>query len=102
MQFEPSTWAAYGRGSIDSQHDAIFAAARYLVANGAPRDMADALFHYNASPEYGQAVTDYARRMQVDPRAFDGYYSWQVIFAKGREKFLLPDGYPSARPEPIW
>lgn len=101
MQFEPSTWAAYGRGSIDSQHDAIFAAARYLVANGAPRDMADALFHYNDSPEYGEAVTDYARRMQVDARAFDGYYNWQVIVAKGRGKFLLPDGYPSGRPEPI-
>ncbi len=56
--------------------------------------MADALFHYNDSPEYGEAVTDYARRMQVDPRAFGGYYSWQVIFAKGRGKFLLPGRVP--------
>jgi membrane-bound lytic murein transglycosylase B len=37
MQFIPSTWAAYGSGNVHNPRDAIFAAARYLVANGAPR-----------------------------------------------------------------
>ena len=30
MQFLPSTWAAYGQGDINSNHDAIMTAARYL------------------------------------------------------------------------
>ena len=40
MQFLPATWANYGRGNIDNPRDAIFAAARFLVANGAPGNMA--------------------------------------------------------------
>src|SRR5204863_138278 len=37
MQFLPATWARYGNGGdIQSDHDSILAAARLLVANGAP------------------------------------------------------------------
>src|SRR5690348_4886883 len=46
MQFIPATWARYGRGDVHDQRAAIDGAARYLTANGAPRDMADALYHY--------------------------------------------------------
>ena len=39
MQFMPGTWAAYGEGDVNSDRDAIRAAARYLKANRAPADM---------------------------------------------------------------
>ncbi len=79
MQFIPSTWAAYGLGGdIHDPRDAILGAANYLHANGAPADEARALFHYNPSSLYVEAVLRYARRMRADPRSFYGYYAWQV------------------------
>src|SRR6266511_3699241 len=74
MQFLPSTWRRYGAGGdVDSVHDAILAAARLLRANGAPADMAGALYAYNHSPLYVRAVTAYAQQMRADQRAFLGY-----------------------------
>jgi membrane-bound lytic murein transglycosylase B len=99
MQFEPATWAEYGRGSIESQHDSILAAARFLASNGGRRHIGGALFHYNPSPSYVTAVESYANEMQSDQRAFYGYYDWQVLFRTRRGTFLLPPGYPRARPE---
>jgi transglycosylase-like protein with SLT domain len=101
MQFLAGTWAEYGHGSIDDPRAAILAAARFLAANGAPGDMAAALFHYNNSRAYVTAVRDYARHMQQDPRAYDGYYGWQVIYAYGHRTVLLPVGFPAARPIPV-
>lgn len=101
MQFLPGTWARYGRGNINNQRDAILAAARYLVANGAPREMATALYHYNHSTDYVAAVQDYVGRIRADPRAYDGYYDWQVLYARRGGVFILPIGYPRARPEPV-
>jgi membrane-bound lytic murein transglycosylase B len=102
MQFLPATWAAYGSGNIDNQRDAILAAARYLAANGGPDNMANALYHYNNSPDYVTAVRDYATRMRADPRAYAGYYNWQVIYARARGgAFILPVGYPTVRPVPL-
>jgi hypothetical protein len=90
MQFLPSTWAAYGGGGdINSYHDSIQAAARYLKANGAPSDMANALYRYNPSQHYVRAITAYAGQMQADERAYFGYYNWQV-YAGGK---LLPVGF---------
>jgi hypothetical protein len=98
MQFLPATWAEYGHGNIHDPRAAIPAAARYLAANGAPADMAGALYHYNPSLDYVHAVQDYARRMAADPRAFYGYYQWQVIFAYVRGAVILSVGYPRVRP----
>ena len=98
MQFEPATWAEYGQGSIDSQHDSILAAARFLVANGGRRDIAGALLHYNPSRWYVRAVEAYAQEMRADPRAFYGYYWWQVLYKTTKGTFLLPVGYPRVRP----
>jgi membrane-bound lytic murein transglycosylase B len=98
MQFMPATFAEYGHGSIESQRDSIMAAARFLVANGAHRDMSGALFHYNPTRWYVRAVEAYAREMRSDPRAFYGYYWWQVLYKTTRGTFLLPIGYPRARP----
>jgi membrane-bound lytic murein transglycosylase B len=101
MQFLPATWARYGSGDVHNQRDAILGAARYLRANGAPGDMAGALYHYNPSADYVAAVTDFANRMRADPRAFYGYYYQQVIYDKAGGPVLLPVGYPRSRPVPL-
>jgi len=56
MQFIPETWARYGQGDINDNHDAILAAGRLLQANGAPGDISRALFRYNNSERYVDAV----------------------------------------------
>jgi hypothetical protein len=101
MQFMPATWARYGSGSVDNQRDAILSAARYLVANGAPGNMADALFHYNNSQAYVDAVEAYASRMRADPRAYVGYYYRQVLYTRSGRTFIVPVGYPKTRPVPV-
>ena len=79
MQFIPSTWAAYGLGgNIRDPRDAILGAANYLHASGAPRDVRSALFSYNPSAHYVDAVLAYAERIRRDPRNFFAYYAWQV------------------------
>ena len=80
MQFIPSTWAAYGMGGdIQDPHDAILGAANYLHANGAPGDYRSALYHYNPSPLYVDAVLAYAGRIRRDARNYFSYYAWQVF-----------------------
>lgn len=101
MQFMPATWARYGSGDVHDQRAAIEGAARYLTANGAPRDMADALYHYNPSLDYVRAVSAYANHMLSDPRAYYGYYSWQVILALRDRRLILRVGYPKVRPVPV-
>ena len=97
MQFLPSTWKRYGRGGdIQATGDAILAAARLLRANGAPADMAGALYAYNPSRRYVRAVSAYASQLRVNPRAFLGYYHWQVFYGDT----LLPQGYPARPPTP--
>ena len=94
MQFLPSTWTQYGSGGdINSNRDAIYAAARLLVRNGAPGDMANALFNYNRSQRYVTAVTAYAEQMGADERAYFGYYHWQVYYRLADGDRLLPVGY---------
>jgi hypothetical protein len=95
MQFLPATWQRYGQGDINDNRDAILAAARLLQANGAPGDMNRALFRYNNSTRYVDAVQSYAQLMLADERAFLGYYEWQVYYSSARGTFLLPEGYPA-------
>jgi hypothetical protein len=59
MQFMPETWAGYGvdangDGVADpyDPEDAIFAAANYLQASGAPADWYNAVFAYNHADWY--------------------------------------------------
>jgi membrane-bound lytic murein transglycosylase B len=93
MQFLPATWRRYGgRGDINATGDAVLAAARLLRANGAPADMARALYAYNPSRRYVRAVTAYAEQMRADRRAFLGYHQWQVYYGDT----LLPEGYRSS------
>jgi len=95
MQFIPATWARYGQGDINDDHDAILAAARLLQANGGAGDMNRALLRYNNSSHYVAAVESYAQVMLADERAFLGYHGWQVYAATMQRTFLLPEGYPS-------
>jgi membrane-bound lytic murein transglycosylase B len=80
MQFMPATWRAFGLGgNVHAARDAILGAANYLAANGGARDEARALYRYNPSLLYVDAVKRYARRISRDPRAFYRYYAWQVF-----------------------
>ena len=98
MQFLPSTWDVYGAGGdINDPGDAIMAAARLLKANGAPQDMAEALWHYNPSDRYVRAVTEYARTIQRFDFAYHGYWHWRVLYRHERGTYLLPVGYPRTR-----
>ena len=69
MQFMPATWATYGldadrdgRADPASAPDAIFTAARYLAASGAPGDWHAAVFAYNHADWYVRGVLEEARR----------------------------------------
>jgi hypothetical protein len=72
MQFEPSTWAKYG---VDADHDgkrdpydpqdAIYGAANYLHASGAPRDWHSAIYSYNHAEWYIDEVLANAAEYQA-------------------------------------
>jgi membrane-bound lytic murein transglycosylase B len=80
MQFIPSTWRRYGLGgNVHDPHDAMLGAANYLRANGAPRNYPRALYRYNPSWLYVDAVLRYAQRIRSEPRAYYVFYSRQVF-----------------------
>jgi soluble lytic murein transglycosylase-like protein len=80
MQFLPATWRQYGLGgNVHDPRDAILGAANYLQASGAPRDLRGALYAYNHSTAYVDAVLRYARRMQADRKTYFALYCWQVF-----------------------
>jgi hypothetical protein len=69
MQFMPATWATYG---VDANNDgkkdpmdpadAIFTAAKYLRAGGAPKNIRAAIFSYNHANWYVDEVLSYAKK----------------------------------------
>jgi len=72
MQFEPGTWALYGVTPTgakapdgpqgwDNPADAIFSAANYLHASGAPEDWQGAIFTYNHAEWYVSQVLSLAQ-----------------------------------------
>jgi cell wall-associated NlpC family hydrolase len=76
MQFLASTWAQYGvsatgTGTPDRWNaaDAIFTAARYLKANGAPQELQRAIFAYNHSQEYVETVLRWANTYEHEATA---------------------------------
>jgi len=67
MQFLGTTWNAYGvdgngdgMANVYDPADAIPAAARYLKANGAPKDTYRAIWRYNHADWYVRRVLSYA------------------------------------------
>jgi hypothetical protein len=102
MQFLPSTFAAYGQGGdINSPHDSIMAAGRYLAANGFANDRDRAIYRYNNAHEYVQAVNQYAALIAADPAAFAGYHRWDVYYYTTAGDVLLPIGYAATSPIPV-
>lgn len=74
MQFLASTWAIYGvdpYGDATPNRwdaaDAIFSAANYLRACGAPGDYRAAIYAYNHATWYVEAVESWARRYSARP-----------------------------------
>lgn len=102
MQFLPSTFAAYGDGGdINSPHDSIMAAGRYLAANGFVDDHDHALFRYNHSDQYVRAIDDYAAVLAIDPARFADYYRWDIYYHTTAGDVLLPIGYVATAPIPV-
>jgi hypothetical protein len=103
MQFLPSTWAerGIGEGDIDDPHDAIQAAARYLVRRGGPGDMERALRGYNNSPNYVRAVSNYAELLRRDERALAVFHEWEVHYLSSAGDLWLPVGYRETAPLPV-
>jgi hypothetical protein len=94
MQFMPGTWHIYGMGGdVHDTGDALLAAANYLHASGAPRDYRRALYAYNHSQAYVDAVLLHARQMKQDIRNYYGYYNWQVfvVTTHGDRRLTGPD-----------
>jgi membrane-bound lytic murein transglycosylase B len=80
MQFIPSTWKIYGLGGdITDPHDAILGAANYLHQSGAPGSYRDALYSYNRSRLYVDAVLSYARLIRRYHEALYLLYSWRPV-----------------------
>ena len=78
MQFMAATWRAYGLGGdINDPRDAILGAANLLRHAGAPANYARALYSYNPSPTYVDAVQRYAGLMARDHDAVYLLYSWK-------------------------
>jgi membrane-bound lytic murein transglycosylase B len=100
MQFQPATWAQYGAGGdITRPHDAIFGAARYLADRGFARGaIDDALYAYNPSAHYVNAVQAIAAVLVADPRSFAGYYDWDVYYPTSSGVLLLPRGFSEDHP----
>jgi soluble lytic murein transglycosylase-like protein len=80
MQFLPATWRAYGLGGdVHDPRDAILGAANLLRASGAPRDLRRALFAYNHSRLYVDAVLAYARVLGRTRTALPAFHAWRVF-----------------------
>jgi hypothetical protein len=103
MQFMPSTWEGYGEGGdINSPHDSIVAAARYLNANGfADGNVDGSLFRYNNSEHYVNAIKDIAAVLGNHPQTFAAYYRWEVFYVTTMGDVHLPVGYETAERIPV-
>ena len=74
------------------------AAGRYLAVNGFASDRDRALYRYNNSNQYVQAVNDYAAVLAADPAAFAGYHRWDVYYNTTAGDVVLPIGYSATAP----
>ncbi len=98
MQFLPTTWAECCEGDPTVPADAIAGAARYLTIRGGPEDMSGAIWGYNNSDYYVDAVTAYAAVMMENERAYYGYHAWEIYFRSTEGLIRIPVGYEQAEP----
>ncbi len=101
MQFLPSTWAECCQGDPTVDRDAIIGAGVYLARVGGVEDLSKALFRYNNSQRYVDAVTFYAEVMAEDELAYRGYHAWQVYFLSAAGLILMPSDYYQPEPIPV-
>ena len=101
MQFMPASWRGHGvdanRDGLRDPYnpiDAIFAAARYLKAAGAERDLRGALFAYNHANWYVDDVLRRAGKLAGMPPGLIGSLTW---LAQGQFPILAPARVESAR-----
>ncbi|MEZ5229494.1 MAG: lytic transglycosylase domain-containing protein [Acidimicrobiales bacterium] len=99
MQFLPSTWEGCCEGDPTVDADAIRGAAVYLTLVGAPDDIDAALFSYNHSTDYVEAVKAYAEVMERNELAYRGYHAYEVFFRSSAGLVVLRPGYEE--PEPV-
>lgn len=93
MQFIPETWARFGAGGdILDPRDAILAAGRHLAHHGAARDLNKALWHYNPSQSYVNAVVRYHERLTEDPALLGLLLHWQVYVRTVEGLAWMPEG----------
>jgi hypothetical protein len=92
MQFIASTWAKYGvdaegDGEPDRWNpaDAIFSAANYLRASGAPGDYSEAIFAYDHASWYVEEVEQWAARYRGADVGATTEYPHEEIEAEGLE-----------------
>lgn len=89
MQFMPATWAGYGVDAdgdgvknIQSNKDAIYGAAKYLKASGAPGDWYKAIYAYNHADWYVQKVKarakEFIAKAQRSSTSGDGAVTGQL------------------------
>ncbi len=93
MQFISSTWASYGvdaegTGAPDrwKPADAIYGAANYLRASGAPGDYARAIYAYNHASSYVAEVESWAAKYSGSPAPFDAVAPQQPAAGAGEEE----------------
>lgn len=98
MQFLPTTWAECCEGDPSVPADAIAGAAKYLTIRGGPENMDKAIFGYNNSQYYVDAVTAYAEVMMENERAYYGYHAWEIYFLTTEGLIRIPVGYEQAEP----
>ncbi len=104
MQFMPATWRQYGvDANLDGERDpfnpvdAIFAAARYLRAAGAAKDLRKAIFAYNHADWY---VTDVLRRARLVAALPDDLVSSLTGLTQGIFPVGQPGGSSKGAPTP--
>jgi hypothetical protein len=101
MQFMPATWASYGAGDVDDDRDAIHGAANYLAKMGWHKDQRRAIWHYNHSNHYIDAIQAFASVMEDEPLTFRGYWGWQVYYRTVKGSIWLEPGYAESERIPI-
>jgi len=93
MQFLPTTWTTCCTGDVFADRDAIIGAATYLAQSGAPAGVPAALYEYNPSDTYVEAVSRYSENMRLDEHAYRGYHAWEVFVSTSAGAVRLPLGY---------
>ncbi len=101
MQFLPTTWEEVSDGDINDPFDAIPAAALYLVRRGGPEDMERALWGYNNSDSYVDAVTAYADLFRIDIASYYAAHAWEIHYSAAAGDLWLPVGYLRTESTPV-